>query len=294
MNCLVCGNKNEEEFSNYLSLDYLRQCQKCGFVFMAEVRQVKDYYQHKISREFDSTKQNSRFRNCQDRLKIFKKFINPNMDILDVGCNEGSFLKVAQDFGYKILGLEPNDRLLNYAKSCNLPVIQGTIEDFKTEKNFDVITLFNVLEHLKEPTATIRKIDSLLSPGGYLVLELPNIDSYLAKKLKENWEMITIEHLFYFSPKTIKIFLADKGFLIKKISIRQFDEWNLGIKDSLARLGLHSFKTKKQFQLSSPGPKITQNSKQRRTYLKPIRFLLSILVKIFRRGDYILIVAKKV
>ena len=294
MICLVCGNKNEKEFTQYLSLDYLSQCQKCGMVFMSEIKQAENYYQDKTSREFDSAKQNTRFRNCCNRLGEFKNFLNRRMNILDVGCNEGSFLKVARDAGYKITGLEPNTKLVEYARGQGLPVIEGTLEDFRPEQDFDVITLFNVLEHLKEPKAALDKVRSLLAPAGFLVLEIPNIGSFLAKKMKEDWEMITIEHFFYFSPKTIQSFLNNCGFKVRKISVRQFDEWHLGVKESLTRLGFNLFKTKKYPPMASPESKPAANIRRRkRVYVDSIRVVLSALVKIFKRGDYLLIVAQK-
>jgi len=292
MKCLICGN--EKDFNQYLSLSYLKKCSKCGFVFMAEIQQPEDYYEAKTSRRFDNQKQETRFRNCRNRLDSFKKFLNQKTSILEVGCNEGSFLKIAQEAGYEILGLEPNDKLVEYAKNLNLPVVQGIIETFRPERRYDAIVLFNVLEHLKDPAGALQKMSSILSPAGYLVLEIPSIDSFLAKKQKENWEMITVEHFSYFSQKTITAFLNTYGFSVKQISVRQFDEWHLGIKECLIRLGFNLFKTAER---SSVGDQNQESEirefSQKHPYLNPVRFFLSFLVKVLKRGDYILVVAQK-
>lgn len=292
MKCLICGN--EKKFNQYLSLDYLKECPECGFVFMAEIQQPEDYYEAKTSRRFDGQKQETRFRNCRNRLNSFKKFINRKMNILEVGCNEGSFLKIAKESGYEILGLEPNDKLVEYANNLNLPVVQGIIETFRPERQFDAIVLFNVLEHLKDPAGALRKMSSILSPGGYLVLEIPSIDSFLAKKQKEDWEMITVEHFSYFSQKTITAFLNSHGFSVKQISVRQFDEWHLGIKECLTRLGFNLFKTAKKPSVGSQGQESeAREFSQKHPYLNPVRVFMSFLVKILKRGDYILVVAQK-
>ncbi|MCD6283893.1 class I SAM-dependent methyltransferase [bacterium] len=100
------------------------------------------------------------------------------MKILDVGCHEGIFLKILKDKGYKVLGLEPNTEMVKYGRNMGLSIEQNFIEDFLTDRQFAMVTLFHVIEHLRRPD----KVLNFLKPEGYLVLELPNIESYSAKK----------------------------------------------------------------------------------------------------------------
>jgi len=294
MECLICGNK--DKFVDYFSSSRLKRCQKCGFVFDISFNKgKKENYEYKenYSCRLTLTKQESRLRNCQSRLRTLKKIIRPDTSVLDIGCNEGLFLKLVKDFGCRVHGLEPNYEMIKYAKKMGLAVEQGTIEEFKTDKKFDFIALFHVLEHLAKPKEALKKIAIWLKSNGFLVLELPNIESYLAKKERENWEMINSEHLFYFSPKTIKLFLEDNGFRMQEIHFRQFDEWNLSIKESLNRLGFNLSKRKNKAKVISLNSEEKKGLNLGKILLKPFRFFLTILIKIMKRGDYILVIAKK-
>lgn len=289
MECLVCGNKNK--FKKSFS-DRLWQCQECDFVFLDDSKQ-KDYSFKNYSERLTLDKKERRIRDCRSRLKKIKKFIKPEVNILDIGCHEGIFLKLAQNSGCHVFGLEPNHKMVDYAKKMNLSVTQGTIETFTAEKKFDLVTLFHVLEHLKNPKNEIKKIRDFLKPNGHLVLEVPNIESYLAKKLKDDWPLINSEHLSYFSLKTIKIFLNNNGFSVKEIYFRQFDEWNLNIRESLTRLGFLRYKRKNGNSSEKIKNQLGKKLSSKRFFFMPIRFLLSLLVKVFRRGDYLLIIAQK-
>lgn len=290
MECLICGNS---AFINFSQKGDIKRCLECGFVFRIDNLRNNEYYNIKdYFTALNFLKSESRVRNCKSRLKKIRKFIKPGASILDIGCNEGIFMKIAQENGYLAYGLEPNRQMVNYARGMGLSVEQRLIEEYNTNQKFDVISLFHVIEHLSNPRAVINRLKKFLNSCGWLVIETPNIESYLARKLKQDWQAIGKEHLFYFSPKTIKLFLEKNGFKVKGTYARQFDDWNLGMAESLIRLGIIE-------------PRIMKNKfkkakleKSRRFdfwffILLPFRFLLNILVKILKRSDYILIIAKK-
>ena len=181
--------------------------------------------------------------------------------------------------------------MVNYSRKLGVLIEQGLAEDFRTERKFEAIALFHVLEHLSEPKSIIGKVSGWLKKDGYLFLELPNIESFLARKMGSDWEMINSEHLWYFSPKTIKIFLEGNGFKTKRIYFRQFDEWNLGLGECLIRLGLKRPAIKKNSLL--PAKNILKKNSAKENFLALARKVLCFLVKFLKRGDYILIVAKK-
>jgi len=296
MKCIVCGNQKREKFIQYFSLRDIFKCQVCGFIFddrkggNKEDYSIKENYLERLTKGMKK----ARIRNCKSRLRYIRKYLKPWMSILDIGCHEGIFLKLTQDRGCRSWGLEPNYEMVRHAKDLGLMVEQGLIEDFSTNRKFDMVTLFHVLEHLEEPDKALEKIKILLKPKGYLILELPNIESYLSKKTKANWPLINSEHYSYFSPKTITQLLKLKGFEVRKISKRQFDEWNTNIKESLSRLGIIKPRVKKENEFI--GPEIIKeklNFNVMKIILTPIRYLLNLLVKILKRADYILIIAQK-
>jgi SAM-dependent methyltransferase len=132
--------------------------------------------------------------------------------VLDVGCSAGLFLKRARDAGFAVSGLEMSPRSVEYARSTlALNVHQGAIEDAVfADASFDIITLFDVIEHLADPYAAAKHLARWLKPGGILLMSTPNIDglfprvSYLPSKALDYWpHPEPPHHLFQFSEKTL-------------------------------------------------------------------------------------------
>jgi ubiquinone/menaquinone biosynthesis C-methylase UbiE len=84
-------------------------------------------------------------------------------------------------------------------------------------KKFDVITMWDVLEHIDKANEFLDKCSRLSKPGGWLFLQVPQIDSYFAKKYKDEWKMMGLDHVNYFSKDTITKILSQHGYEIVKI-----------------------------------------------------------------------------
>jgi 2-polyprenyl-3-methyl-5-hydroxy-6-metoxy-1,4-benzoquinol methylase len=132
--------------------------------------------------------------------------------VLDVGCSAGLFLKRARDAGFAVSGLEMSPRSVEYARdTLGLNVQQGAIEDADfADGSFDIITLFDVIEHLSDPYTAAKQLAQWLKPGGILLMSTPNIDglfprvSYLPAKALDYWpHPEPPHHLFQFSEKTL-------------------------------------------------------------------------------------------
>lgn len=141
--------------------------------------------------------------------------------VLDIGCSAGLFLKRAREAGFLVSGQEMSSRSVEYARdTLGLNVQQGAIEDAKFEDaSFDIITLFDVIEHLAHPYAAAKQLANWLKPGGILLMSTPNIDglfprvSYLPAKALDYWpHPEPPHHLFQFSERT----LAD---LVRKVGL---------------------------------------------------------------------------
>ncbi|MCH8004062.1 MAG: class I SAM-dependent methyltransferase [Nanoarchaeota archaeon] len=154
------------------------------------------------------------------RLNVIEKYKKPGT-LLDIGCALGFFLELALKRGWKARGIEISKVAAGYAKKHQKsPVFNGTLEEVNYKKeSFDVITIFDVIEHVPNPKKTILQIKNLLKPGGIISITTPNIGSLPAKILGKKWEEVrrVREHIYYFSDKTLNRLLKESGFKILKI-----------------------------------------------------------------------------
>jgi len=158
--------------------------------------------------------------------KRLLKFIGKSKKgrILDVGCGNGLRLETFKKEGFnQCCGIEPLKESVDYAKEVkNLPVIQKTLDEFNCSKNsFDIITLYHVFEHLHNPIHHLKILNKNLNSGGWLVIQIPNFNSWQAKLFKERWAGLSIPcHYFHYTPKTINNLLSQNGFKVKTIDHR--------------------------------------------------------------------------
>ena len=141
--------------------------------------------------------------------------------LLEVGCAAGFFLSVARERGWHVEGIEPAEFVASYArKHFSVPVFNGTLEEFQlTGDPYDMVAIWDALEHVPDPRQTLTRVHELLKPDGLLVISTQDINSWIARILGTNWYQIGLHfHLFYFSPKTIRSFLTATGFHVINIT----------------------------------------------------------------------------
>ena len=145
------------------------------------------------------------------KLNLIDSFLVDEKNILDVGCGTGEFLKVCENAGWSITGIEPNDGARNLAqnKFSKEAAFHESIEDLKNNETYfqkyDVITLWHVLEHVPNLDETIYNLKQLLKPNGTLVVAVPNFKSYDAEYYKEFWAAYDVpRHLWHFSQTAIR------------------------------------------------------------------------------------------
>jgi 2-polyprenyl-3-methyl-5-hydroxy-6-metoxy-1,4-benzoquinol methylase len=133
--------------------------------------------------------------------------------ILDVGTAGGAFLEAATDFGYDAYGLEPSQFLVEQGKRRGLKISQGTItENSYSTGEFDMVCLWDVLEHLANPKRDLSMIHSLLKPGGTLLINYPDIGTIPAKLAGSKFWWLLSVHLTHFDRKSIKEISNRTGF----------------------------------------------------------------------------------
>lgn len=141
--------------------------------------------------------------------------------LLDIGCGWGHALEFFRKQGLECYGIEPCEPAVEYCRKRGLNVLLGDLDEAKFhEKSFDIVTLFNVLEHLPDPVLALRKIFEILRPGGILVVDVPNEFNPLqiaGRDLHQtgNWWVAPPAHLNYFNPETLSRLISGLGYVVK-------------------------------------------------------------------------------
>lgn len=135
--------------------------------------------------------------------------------VLDIGTAGGAFLEAATKFGYDVYGLEPSKYLSEEGKKRGFKIIQGTIDDNPfPEGYFDMVCLWDVIEHLVDPKEALIKIKKLLKPKGILLINYPDIGTLMAKVMgKRFWWIISV-HLHHFNKNTLSKICEKTGYEI--------------------------------------------------------------------------------
>ena len=205
--------------------DQLVKCLGCGLVYInpqinSEV--ILESYTEATDPKF--TSQNPL------RIRTFRKFfyhwikraqIKPTVKkkILDVGCAAGSFPKVVKDMGFSVVGVEPSKYLCNFGqREYGLDLRQGTLHEQNfSEEEFNIVSMFDVIEHLDQPGYVLEEIKRILLSDGHLIVNYPDYDSWPRKLMGTKWPFFLSVHLFYFTPQSIRQILEKHGFQVVRI-----------------------------------------------------------------------------
>lgn len=228
-------------------------------------------------------------------LKTITRHVKPDQNklLIDIGSNYGSLLEVANEAGFHSIGLEKNKYLLEMGKKRGLDVYNTDLAELSVSNPISVVTALHVLEHLVDPKKFLETIFNRLEPNGFLLIGVPNIESYLAKKDGLSWKYIAYEHLFYFSPKVLSKLLSETGFEIIEIKKDNTNLPDQGIKKLLHYL-IGKPETRNRFfqknyegrdKIAAPTTSIVR---------KIIKRVLILIIEILGREDFILITARKV
>jgi SAM-dependent methyltransferase len=141
--------------------------------------------------------------------------------VLDVGCATGIFLQGMRQRGWEPQGVELSPSAASYARSrFGLPVVEGELETAAFEPaSFDLVTLWDVLEHVPEPDRTLGECARVLKPGGWLVMSLPNPEAWEARWFGRYWAGWDVpRHFHVFRQAHLRQYLEAAGFELCEVS----------------------------------------------------------------------------
>ena len=221
-NCMICECKME----THRSISGLLKCPNCGFV-SADVEPSKHelemiysekYYKGEVYTDYLADEVFNK-RNFLKKLSKIKKItgLRSRISILEIGCAYGMFLEVVKNYASYLRGIDISKSAVAHAKKRlgdSVDIDQGDYLDFPVQRDkYDLICMWDTIEHLSRPDEYIKKISYEAKDGAYLCVTTGDIGSLNAKLRGSRWRQIQPPvHLHYFSKKTIKELLNKYGF----------------------------------------------------------------------------------
>ena len=142
---------------------------------------------------------------------------NTGKKLLEIGSAYGYFLDEARSY-YKYTGLELSESAVNFSLKRGHNVIRDTYNK-NTAKSIgaiDIVTMFDVIEHLPDPLYTLQLLNANINKDGIIMITTGNIDSFLAKIMGKKWRLMTPpQHTFFFSKKTLSTIFKEMGYKIE-------------------------------------------------------------------------------
>ena len=223
---------SKEEFS-------IAHCAQCGHRFTHPVPDqdhIGPYYQ---SEEYISHSNTSkgfinwayqvvRKRTLKSKRNLVGRFAGSSQgQLLDIGAGTGAFLAEMKSSGWTAQGIEPDEGARQVARETwGLELAPASEFYGLPEGEFDVVTMWHVLEHVHELDRYLEKIYALLKPGGKWIVAVPNYTSWDADKYQAGWAAYDVpRHLYHFSPASMQALVERGGFKLKGMKRMPFDSF---------------------------------------------------------------------
>jgi 2-polyprenyl-3-methyl-5-hydroxy-6-metoxy-1,4-benzoquinol methylase len=221
--CCVCDNHAPEKFNlkyRFPAFDVV-ECNECSFLFIPPYYRKKIVYtQYKDASVTEAVRSGNNWVKIQ-RHKLRFRFISKfkkSGTLFDLGAGWGHFMLAAKELGYEVSGIEISEQPYLYCvNDLKLPVRHVDFFTMDEAEKFEIVTMWDVLEHIDNADVFLQKCSRITKAGGYLFLQVPQIDSYIARREKDNWKMMGLDHVNYFSKKTIRQILQKNGYELLEI-----------------------------------------------------------------------------
>jgi SAM-dependent methyltransferase len=235
--CLLCGEaactplmQTKDRLCHLPGSFRLVRCDACGLVYLSPrpTRESMDFYYPKAYDPFLTTS----FRDLplierlgvryglHKRCRLVSSLLQGGR-LLDVGCATGRFLAAMRQIpGWEVMGVEPSPSAAEFARAaCGLEVHVGDLPSARfPDAYFDIVTMWDVLEHLAAPLETLREVRRVLKSDGYLVIRTPSLDSLDARVFGPFWAGLdSPRHLAIFSRRTVTRLLERSGFALRRL-----------------------------------------------------------------------------
>lgn len=211
----------------------LLRCVLCGQLLSSC---TKEQYQSAL-RKWDTSngtqpdpRSVSRFRQVtQRRLRDLHRLLGSlpaRPRLLDIGCSSGALLSVATEVGFSVTGVEIASNAVETARLAGFEVFCGYLHEANFPHSmFDVITCFELVEHLDDPIGLLTECRRIMKPDGIVTINTPNADSWTARFMRERWDGFSLismgGHISFFSPRSLSRLAEQCGFRIERLETRR-------------------------------------------------------------------------
>jgi SAM-dependent methyltransferase len=241
VNCARCGGWEAEsvvqtpDYELHIEAPFeISQCRACGHIYtslrpdyatLLSTFYPADYLCYGGARGIAGLIDSKR-REVQaaERAEMVRRLVGRRrpVKLLEVGCATGEFIKACRRrFGWEVAGIEPNRELSDALRSGGYSVVPSTLEEAEIPaERYDVVSLFNVLEHLWDSVYSLKRINRLLKPGGLMVVEIPNFASPARRRFGKYWFLYHLpRHLSHFTRQSLTGLMHECGF--ETVAIRK-------------------------------------------------------------------------
>lgn len=218
-NCPVCNSSKYVLIFNKSGGTYVK-CTKCTMVFINPVFKkdaLEQYYISLNTGQAEVVRNESEFYNeiYTKGLDVISKLVSKGK-ILDIGCSSGFFLNIAKSRGWETYGIELGEIEAEMCRKEGHILYTKKLDDLNIDIKFDVITLWDVFEHLPDGKEQLKLFQSKLSSKGVIFMQIPNSDALAAKVLQQRCNMFDgVEHVNLYNPKTIRLIAQKVGLKVK-------------------------------------------------------------------------------
>jgi len=223
------------------------KCRNCGLVFTDPRRPAEEISKIYADEYHRAHKEELKLNAYEERLRRIREYKGSG-DLLDIGCGYGYFLKAASRY-FSVTGLEASKDAVKFVKDVQkVPAInERFLSADLREGSFDIVTLWDTIEHLYDPYSNLVKINKILKRGGVLALRTGDIASLNAGIAGRHWFFYhLIDHAYFFSRKTMTGLLDKAGFDVLRVyheeaGFRNIRQWIKGMVKSMIKIALSLF-----------------------------------------------------
>ena len=216
---------------------HICECLNCGLLYtmprpdkdhIGAYYKSEDYYSHKentkgfVPKLYERIKKN----NLKNKYQLATNGLSVGK-MLEIGCGVGDFLHTAEEHGWECIGVEPSEEAKAIAtKRTKASILSSEELESLADEQFDLITMWHVLEHVDDLRWEMAQLQRLIKPHGRIVIAVPNYKSYDGQYYKEHWAAYDVpRHLNHFNRTVLTKMFKTKGLELKKMDKLKWDAY---------------------------------------------------------------------